>query len=290
MKTPYYLNCIEDPGIFQKVKVNLRYYVKKRGVMKTKLSPGRRIYISITPRKMSSSSSSVSGIMNSPASTSAKSAPKAVAKKTAAPVAAAPVAPAVAEAPKKAAKAEKAPKAEKAKAAAAPVVVSSTPVETAAPAAAAGPTTTLDEDLKAVTGNLNTLRETVSAMLGQVKRLEKRVHRELKDARKRKRRAPPAEGSAPKAPSIFERPTKVTDELCKFLGKPNATLMSRSEVTKGVNNYVKLHNLKDKHTIKPDAALKALLQIGDGEPLTYFNLQRYLNRHYVKAVPAVPSA
>jgi len=254
--------------------------------MKTKLSPGKRIYISITPRKMSSSSSSVSGIMNSPASTSAKSAPKAVAKKTPAPVAAAPAAPAVAEAPKKAAKAEKAPKAEKAKAAAAPVVVSSTPVETAAPAAAAGPTTTLDEDLKAVTGNLNTLRETVSAMLGQVKKLEKRVHRELKDARKRKRRAPPAEGSAPKAPSIFERPTKVTDELCKFLGKPNATLMSRSEVTKGVNNYVKLHNLKDKHTIKPDAALKALLQIGDGELLTYFNLQRYLNSHYVKAVPA----
>ena len=259
--------------------------------MKTKLSPRIRIYMSITPRKMSSSSSSVSGIMNAPASTSAKSAPKAVAKKSAAPVAAAPVAaPVVAEAPKKAAKAEKAPKAEKAKAAAAPVVVSSTPVETAAPAAAAGPTTTLDEDLKAVTGNLNTLRETVSAMLGQVKRLEKRVHRELKDARKRKRRAPPAEGSAPKAPSIFERPTKVTDELCKFLGKPNATLMSRSEVTKGVNNYVKLHNLKDKHAIKPDAALKALLQIGDGEPLTYFNLQRYLNRHYVKAVPAVPSA
>ena len=215
------------------------------------------------------------------ASAASKSAaPKTVAKKgaAAAPVAApAVVAAPVVEAPKKGGKAKAA--------APATVVVSSTPVVAAAEPAAAGPTTTLDEDLKAVTGNLNTLRETVSAMLGQVKKLEKRVHRERKDARKRKRRAPPAEGAAPRPLSIFERPTKVTDELCKFLGKPNATLMSRSEVTKGVNNYVKEKNLKNKHDIKPDASLKALLAIGEGEPLTYFNLQRYLNRHYVKAVP-----
>ena len=208
-----------------------------------------------------------------------KPAAKTVAKKAAAAAPAVVAAPAAVEAPKKAVKAKAAAPA------AAPVVVSSTPVVAAEVAPAAGPTTTLDEDLKAVTGNLNTLRETVSAMLGQVKKLEKRVHRELKDARKRKRRAPPAEGAAPRPLSIFERPTKVTDELCKFLGKPNGTLMSRSEVTKGVNNYVKEKNLKNKHDIKPDASLKTLLAIGEGEPLTYFNLQRYLNRHYIKAVP-----
>jgi chromatin remodeling complex protein RSC6 len=62
--------------------------------------------------------------------------------------------------------------------------------------------------------------------------------------------------------------------------------MSRSEVTKAVNNYVKEKGLKNKHDIKPDAALKKLLAIGDGDNLTYFNLQRYLNRHYIKATPA----
>lgn len=227
-------------------------------------------------------------------STPAKSAPKVVPKKAAAPVVAAPVvaAPvAVAEAPKKAAS-KKAAAAPAAAAPAATVVVSSTPVEAAAVAAPAGPTTTLDEDLKAVTGNLNTLRETVSAMLGQVKKLEKRVHREIKDARKRKRRVKVEEGpdAKPRTPSIFERPTKVTEELCLFLGKPKDTLMSRSEVTKAVNNYVKEKDLKNKHDIKPDAALKKLLAIAEGEPLTYFNLQRYLNRHYVKAVPVVVPA
>ena len=230
---------------------------------------------------MPSNTSSSPGIqMSSPAP--AKSAPKTVAKKVAA-------APVVAAAPA-AAPVEAAPKAKAAKKAAAPaaaatVVVASTPVEAAAVAAPAAPATTLDEDLKAVTGNLNTLRETVSAMLSQVKKLEKRVHREIKDARKRKRRSKVEEGvdAPPRKPSIFEIPTKVTDELCKFLGKSNGTLMSRSEVTKAVNTYVKEKGLKNKHDIKPDAALKKLLAIGEGEPLTYFNLQRYLNRHYVKA-------
>ena len=235
---------------------------------------------------MSSNSSSASGIMNAKSATPAP-AKKVAKKEAAAPAAAAApvvVAAPVAEAPKKAASKKAAAPAA---AAPAPVVVSSTPVEAAAVAAPAGPTTTLDEDLKAVTANLTTLRETAAAMLAQVKKLEKRVHREIKDARKRKRRAPAAEGAdaKPRQPSIFERPTKVTDELCLFLGKPKDTLMSRSEVTKAVNNYVKEKGLKNKHDIKPDAALKKLLAIGEGEPLTYFNLQRYLNRHYVKAAP-----
>ncbi len=215
---------------------------------------------------------------------------KKVAKKSApvaevavpAPVAAAPAA----EAPK--AKASK--KAAAAAPAAATVVVSSTPVEVAPAAAApAAPATTLDEDIKAVTSNLNTLRETVAAMLAQVKKLDKRVHREIKEARKRKRRTATTEGgeAKPRQPSIFERPVKVTDELCKFLGKPAGTQMSRSEVTKAVNTYVKERGLKNKHDIKPDAALKKLLAYNDEkEPLTYFNLQRYLNRHYVKEAPA----
>jgi len=247
------------------------------------LTPARHKVFSIAPRKMPAQTSSATGIMSAPA---AKSAPKAVAKKSAA---AAP-APAPVAAPVEAAPAKKvaAKKAAPAAAAPAPVVVASTPVEAAAVAAPAAPATTLDEDIKAVTLNLNTLRETVSAMLTQVKKLDKRVHREIKDARKRKRRSKVEEGAdaKPRVPSIFERPTKVTEELLTFLGKPKDTLLSRSEVTKAVNNYVKEKELKNKHDIKPDAALKKLLAIGEGEPLTYFNLQRYLNRHYIKAVPA----
>jgi upstream activation factor subunit UAF30 len=220
-------------------------------------------------------------------------APKRVAKKgVAADAAPAPVAAApVAAAPAPVAAAPKAKRTSKAAAATevaapAPVVVTSTPVEQATTATVA-PVTTLDDDLKAVASNLNSLRETAATLLGQVKKLEKRVHREMKDARKRRRRVKVDENGVEvkRAPSIFERPTQVTAELLTFLSRPAGTLMSRSEVTKAVNEYVKSHGLKNKHDIKPDAPLRKLLAVGESEPLTYFNLQRYLNRHYIKATP-----
>ena len=181
------------------------------------------------------------------------------------------------------------PRATKAPVAAAPVVVAAVaPVvaaatESAAPVAEV-PATTLDDDLKVVLGRLTGLREVVSTMITEVKKLEKRVHREIKDARKRRRRVKVEgeEGAKPRGPSIFEIPTKVTEELCVFLGKPKGTLISRSNVTREINNYVKEKNLKNKHDIKPDAALKKLLRLTDADNLTYFNLQRYLNTHYVK--------
>ena len=246
-----------------------------------------------------SSNSSSSGIMSATPSKT----PRSVAKKTATPaapvpaastvaialanaLAATPAAAAVTPAPKARRATKAAAPAPAVAAASAPVVVTSTPVE-AATTAPAAPTTSLDDDLRAVAANLSTLRETASTLLGQVKKLEKRVHREMKDARKRRRRVRLDENGVEvkRAPSIFERPTQVTAELLSFLARPAGTLMSRSEVTKAVNEYVKAHELKNKHDIKPDAPLRALLAIGEGEPLTYFNLQRYLNRHYIKAAP-----
>lgn len=229
-------------------------------------------------------SSTGTSMMNTSSSTPSKA--KRVAKKTDEPVAAAPVvaapAPVAAPAATEAKKAGRKPAAATAAPVAAPAPAAA-PATPEAGAAVAGPTTTLDDDLKSVLTTLTTLRETVSTMITEVKRLDKRVHREIKDARKRKRRVRAEGEEAPKrGPSIFEIPTKVTDELCVFLGKPKGTLISRSNVTKEVNNYVKAHNLKNKHDIKPDAALKKLLQVPEGEQLTYFNLQRYLNRHYVK--------
>ena len=216
----------------------------------------------------------------------------------AAPVAAvvpAPVAAAPAATKEKAA-AEKKPRAPKAAAVAPVAPVVAAPVVAAATTESAAvaevPATTLDDDLKVVLGRLTGLREVVSTMITEVKKLEKRVHREIKDARKRRRRVKVEgeEGAKPRGPSIFEIPTKVTEELCVFLGKPKGTLISRSNVTREINNYVKEKNLKNKHDIKPDAALKKLLRLTDADNLTYFNLQRYLNTHYIKEPKVVATA
>jgi len=219
-----------------------------------------------------------------------KVATKRVAKKDAVETAAvpAPVAAVVVAAPavEKKVVAKKAAKAEPV--AAVPVVVAS--VVAAVPAvegaALEEPVQTVGDEIRGMVGSLNGLRETISTLHAQLKKLEKRVAREIKDARKRKRRTTPQldeNGAAkPARLSIFEIPTKLSDDLCGFLGKPKGSEMSRSNVTKAVTTYIKEKGLKNKHDIKPDAPLKKLLGVPETEGLTYFNLQRYLNKHYLK--------
>lgn len=219
-----------------------------------------------------------------------KTAAKRVAKKTEE-VAAAP-APVAAPAPAPVAEKKVAKKAAKAvEATPAPAAPVAAPVASTEPAAEA-PTQTVGDEIRSMVSALTTMRETISGLHGQLKKLEKRVAREIKDARKRKRRTQPALDAngevKPARLSIFEIPTRLSDDLCHFLGKAKGSEMSRSNVTKAVTTYIKEKGLKNKHDIKPDAALKKLLAPPEGEPLTYFNLQKYLNKHYVKAEkPAV---
>jgi len=252
-------------------------------------------------RKMSSNSSTGTSTMNSTPAV-AKVATKRVAKKETVEVAAVPApvavaAPAPVEAKKVVAKkATKAEAAAPAPVAAVPAVVAAVPAPVEG-AVAEEPVQTVGDEIRGMVGSLNGLRETISTLHAQLKKLEKRVAREIKDARKRKRRTTPQldeNGAAkPARLSIFEIPTKLSDDLCVFLGKPKGSEMSRSNVTKAVTTYIKEKGLKNKHDIKPDAPLKKLLGVADTEGLTYFNLQRYLNKHYVKVPKAeavVPKA
>jgi chromatin remodeling complex protein RSC6 len=64
--------------------------------------------------------------------------------------------------------------------------------------------------------------------------------------------------------------------------------MARTEVSKEINSYIRAHDLKNKENgrkIMPDASLKKLLNIGDSDELTFFNLQRYIKHHFVKQEP-----
>ena len=251
-------------------------------------------------------SSTGNSTMNTSTTSAPKAATKRVAKKTeetAAPVAAVP-APVAAPAPvaevakkvtkKAAAKAEAAPAAPAPSAVPSTVAATSTEGAAATPAAAAEvPQQTVGDEIRGMITQLNSLREVISTLHGQLKKLDKRVHREIKDARKRKRRVRtegPDGEIKPVRLSIFEIPTKLTDDLCAFLGKPKGSEMSRSNVTKAVTTYIKERNLKNKHDITPDAPLRKLLAVPTGEMLTYFNLQKYLNKHYIKAEKPVVAA
>ena len=83
--------------------------------------------------------------------------------------------------------------------------------------------------------------------------------------------------------SVFTKPTPISDMLCVFLGVPQGSLMSRSEVTTRVCAYAKTHNLLDKQVIRADPALRMLLSLTPNNELTILNLQRFLKPHYLTA-------
>lgn len=87
-------------------------------------------------------------------------------------------------------------------------------------------------------------------------------------------------------PCGFAVSAKVTPEMCEFMGKEDGTLISRIEITKYLNLYIKeqgLENPENKQIIVPDEKLWKIL--GDEareEKITHFTIQKYLNKHFVK--------
>jgi chromatin remodeling complex protein RSC6 len=182
---------------------------------------------------------------------------------------------------------EKKPKAEKKVKAPAPVVEAPAP----APVAETTPVAETPVDVSTLATKLNDFGSKIqqvtsilSSMKADYKLLEKSVSRELKAATKSKKAKKASSGN--RQPSGFVKPSVISDELITFLGKEAGTMMSRVEVSKGINAYITANGLKDKvsgRQINPDAKLAALLKVGKDEVLTYFNLQRFLKIHFVKS-------
>ena len=130
----------------------------------------------------------------------------------------------------------------------------------------------------------------LAALKQDFKTLDKVVAREMKALQKnsKKRKA-----NSNRQPSGFVKPTRISSDLAKFLGRDEGVEMARTEVSKEINQYIRANSLQDKtngRIIKADAKLKKLLNLGDGDELTYFNLQKYMKHHFIKADAASVSA
>jgi upstream activation factor subunit UAF30 len=124
----------------------------------------------------------------------------------------------------------------------------------------------------------------ISSLKTEYRTLEKKWSRELKTAQKQTSKRKRKAGN--RAPSGFVKPTRISDELAKFLEKPTGSEMARTEVTREINTYIRSHNLQDKENgrkINPDTKLAALLKLKKTDELTYFNLQKYMSPHFAKA-------
>jgi len=179
----------------------------------------------------------------------------------------------------------KAPKVESAPAPAPVEQVVSAPVEDVHVAAAAtdGEAPLADQSVEFL-AKLQQLGGLIASLKTEYRILEKKWTRELKVAQKQSSKRKRKAGS--RAPSGFVKPTRISDELAKFLEKPSGSEMARTEVTRDINKYIRTHKLQDEangRKINPDSKLAALLKLKKTDELTYFNLQRYMSPHFAKA-------
>ena len=133
-------------------------------------------------------------------------------------------------------------------------------------------------------GRLTTLRTQISALLTEFRALQKRSERELKASQKASQKRKRKTGN--RQPSGFVKPTLISDQLAKFLGKAKGSELARTEVTREINAYIRANKLQDPENgrkINPDSKLKSLLNLTASDELTYFNLQKYMSPHFAKA-------
>jgi upstream activation factor subunit UAF30 len=165
-------------------------------------------------------------------------------------------------------------------------------VSDTAPAATAADS---DVDFAAISTEFLAKLNQLSALIGSLKTeyrsLEKKWTREIKTAQKTNAKRKRKSGN--RQPSGFVKPTKISDELAKFLEKPVGSEMARTDVTREINKYIRSHSLQDKENgrkINPDAKLQTLLKLKKTDELTYFNLQRYMSPHFAKSEKALAAA
>ena len=142
----------------------------------------------------------------------------------------------------------------------------------------------LSSQFEGLIASLNNIKNQMNLLQQQIKSVEKNVKKEQKTMKKEIEKN---KNKGNKNPSGFAKPTKVTNDLCKFMNREEGSEIARTDVTKALIQYIesnKLQNSENKKIIFPDDTLKVLLGLDETKDvtLTYFNLQKYMNKHFVK--------
>ena len=130
--------------------------------------------------------------------------------------------------------------------------------------------------------SLNNIKSQITVLQQQIKNMERNAKKEYKTLKKE---VDKNKNKGNKNPSGFAKPTKVTDDLCKFMNREEGSEIARTDVTKALIHYIESNNLQNsenKKIIMPDEKLKTLLGLDEKKEvtLTYFNLQKYMNKHF----------
>jgi chromatin remodeling complex protein RSC6 len=124
--------------------------------------------------------------------------------------------------------------------------------------------------------------ETLSAAIEAIAKEQRALRKDIRKIRQHFE-DPEGEKAAARAQNNgFNKPLGVSEKLRTFLGLAADEKISRSQVTRKVNEYVEAKGLKAGQNISLDATLQDILQVPEGVQVTFLNIQKYINPHYIK--------
>ena len=151
-------------------------------------------------------------------------------------------------------------------------------------------TDNLFEQFDAIIDSMSIFKVQINGLQQQIRLLEKNVKKQMKGLKKE---VVKSKNKGNRKPSGFAKPCKVTKELCDFMNKTDGTEIARTDITRALVLYIKSNNLENKansQIIIPDIKLKELLGVEDGHELTYFNIQKFMNKHFISGKNVVEAA
>jgi len=144
-----------------------------------------------------------------------------------------------------------------------------------------------DTILSAVETQLKVFKEIQKS----VKELKKDYTKEKKAFIKNSKKKKVVDPDAAVKQNGFSKPLNISTDLKNFLEIPMDSMMSRTQVTKAIANFIRdndLLNVDNRREINiwkestHGDLLRNLLQPSSGDVITWFNLQKYLAKHYPK--------
>ena len=138
----------------------------------------------------------------------------------------------------------------------------------------------IDGQFSDIMESLGGLEQSVTQIQNKIKTLEKQMKKDQKNHIKLLEK----KNKGNRNPSGFAKPSAVSDELCEFMNREKGARIARTEVTQYIIKYIKEQQLQDnenKRKIVPNSSLKELLGVNESYEVTFFNLQRLMNRHFI---------
>lgn len=123
--------------------------------------------------------------------------------------------------------------------------------------------------------NLTTIKNEIKDMEKRMKSDEKRLLKSVKSYKPVRQTKTALTG--------FAKPGKISEELALFMEKEDVnTLVSRTEATQFIVSYIKEHGLSEGKKVIPNDILCKLFDVTPETDITYFSLQKYMTRHFIK--------